>query len=87
MLPEKDINVLDITEIIYDIITEARFQEAGIKTDEGRKEPFTELNFILDCLKQRNLEPALEWAKKHRDALLAQVNFQTYISNFYVNTI
>lgn len=49
------------------------FQEAGIKTDEGRKEPFTELNFILDCLKQRNLEPALEWAKKHREALLAQV--------------
>lgn len=48
-------------------------QEAGIKTDEGRKEPFTELNFILDCLKQRNLEPALEWAKKHREALLAQV--------------
>ncbi|KAG5312517.1 PREDICTED: protein RMD5 homolog A isoform X1 [Acromyrmex echinatior] len=46
--------------------------EAGIKTDEGRKEPFTELNYILDCLKQRNLEPALEWAKKHREALLAQ---------------
>ncbi|EFN90030.1 protein RMD5 homolog A isoform X2 [Harpegnathos saltator] len=46
--------------------------EAGIKTDEGRKEPFTELNFILDCLKQRNLEPALEWAKKHREALMAQ---------------
>ncbi|XP_066595553.1 E3 ubiquitin-protein ligase RMND5A isoform X2 [Prorops nasuta] len=46
--------------------------EAGIKTDEGRKEPFTELNYILDCLKQRNLEPALEWAKKHREALLVQ---------------
>ncbi|XP_011707300.1 PREDICTED: protein RMD5 homolog A isoform X5 [Wasmannia auropunctata] len=46
--------------------------EAGIKTDEGRKEPFTELNYILDCLKQRNLEPALDWAKKHREALLAQ---------------
>lgn len=49
------------------------FQEAGIKTDEGRKEPFTELNYILDCLKQKNLEPALDWAKKHREALLAQV--------------
>lgn len=48
-------------------------QEAGIKTDEGTKEPFTELNYILDCLKQRNLEPALDWAKKHREALLAQV--------------
>ncbi|XP_017889818.1 E3 ubiquitin-protein ligase RMND5A [Ceratina calcarata] len=46
--------------------------EAGIKSDEGTKEPFTELNYILDCLKQRNLEPALEWAKTHREALLAQ---------------
>ncbi|XP_014213776.1 protein RMD5 homolog A isoform X4 [Copidosoma floridanum] len=46
--------------------------EAGIKTDEGRKEPFTELNHILDCLKQKNLEPALEWASKHREALIAQ---------------
>ncbi|XP_051160503.1 E3 ubiquitin-protein ligase RMND5A isoform X1 [Leptopilina boulardi] len=46
--------------------------EAGIKTEEGRKEPFTELNYILDCLKQKNLEPALEWATKHKEALLAQ---------------
>ncbi|XP_070158716.1 E3 ubiquitin-protein ligase RMND5A isoform X2 [Polyergus mexicanus] len=45
--------------------------EAGIKT-EGRKEAFTELNYILDCLKQKNLEPALDWAKKHREALLEQ---------------
>lgn len=50
-----------------------KLQEAGIKTDEGRKEPFTELNNILDCLKQKNLEPALDWAVKHREALNAQV--------------
>ena len=61
-------------------------QEAGIRTDEGRKEPFTELNYILDCLKQRNLEPALEWAKKHREALLAQVisDSRMYIVFFYI---
>lgn len=53
-------------------------QEAGIKIDEDRKEPFSELNYILDCLKQRNLEPALNWAKKHREALLTQV-FEKYI--------
>lgn len=51
-------------------------QEAGIKTEEGRKEPFTELNYILDCLKQKNLEPALEWATKHKEALLAQVSIK-----------
>lgn len=55
-------------------------QEAGIKTDEGTKEPFTELNYILDCLKQRNLEPALDWAKKHREALLAQVYWILFIA-------
>lgn len=55
------------------IFNKSLLQEAGIKTDEGTKEPFTELNYILDCLKQRNLEPALDWAKKHREALLAQV--------------
>lgn len=47
-------------------------KETGVKTEEGRKEPFTELNHILDCLKQRNLEPALEWAKNHRDELMSQ---------------
>lgn len=46
--------------------------ETGVKTEEGRKEPFTELNHILDCLKQKNLEPALEWAKNHRDELMSQ---------------
>lgn len=61
------------------------FQEAGIKTDEETKEPFTELNYILDCLKQRNLEPALEWAKKHREALLAQVH--NFITTVGIETI
>lgn len=55
-------------------------QEAGIKTEEGTKEPFTELNYILDCLKQRNLDPALEWAKRHREALLAQVRTTSSIA-------
>ncbi|XP_008561091.1 E3 ubiquitin-protein ligase RMND5A isoform X1 [Microplitis mediator] len=53
-------------------IAEELASETGIKTDDSKKEPFTELNKILDCLKQRNLEPALEWAKNHREALLAQ---------------
>lgn len=59
--------------------------EAGIKTDEGTGEPFTELNYILDCLKQRDLDPALSWAKKHRDALLAQnssLEFQLHRLHF-----
>lgn len=45
-----------------------------METEEDGKEPFTELNRILDCLKQRELGPALEWAAAHRPALEAQVN-------------
>ncbi|XP_063221826.1 E3 ubiquitin-protein ligase RMND5A [Bacillus rossius redtenbacheri] len=47
-------------------------QEAGLKIEDGDKEPFTELNRILDCLKQRDLGPALQWAQAHRDSLAAQ---------------
>ncbi|KAG8323541.1 E3 ubiquitin-protein transferase rmnd5a [Homalodisca vitripennis] len=47
-------------------------QDAGLKTEEDVKEPFTELNRILDSLKQKDLGPALEWAAAHREALEAQ---------------
>ncbi|XP_014287912.1 E3 ubiquitin-protein ligase RMND5A isoform X1 [Halyomorpha halys] len=45
--------------------------EAGVDSENG-KEPFTELNYILDCLKHRDLDPALEWAEKHRTSLQKQ---------------
>ncbi|EEB16344.1 conserved hypothetical protein [Pediculus humanus corporis] len=53
-------------------IAEELSKEAGIKTEEGSKEPFTELNKILDCLRQHDLEPALEWARARRENLEAQ---------------
>lgn len=40
--------------------------------DDTGKEPFMELNYILDCLKDHDLEPALAWATIHRDSLVAQ---------------
>jgi hypothetical protein len=42
--------------------------------EDGGKEPFSELNRILDSLKQRDLSPALEWAQSHRESLDTQVN-------------
>ncbi|KAL1122606.1 hypothetical protein AAG570_002936 [Ranatra chinensis] len=45
--------------------------EAGLEEDNG-KQPFTELNYILECLKQKNLDPALEWAQKHKSSLEKQ---------------
>ncbi|PNF29275.1 RMD5-like protein A [Cryptotermes secundus] len=47
-------------------------QEAGLKMEDGGKEPFSELNRILDSLKQRDLGPALEWAQSHRESLDTQ---------------
>lgn len=44
-------------------------KEAGIQAEEDCKKPFTELNRILDSLKQHQLEPALEWAQARRDSL------------------
>jgi len=41
--------------------------------ENGGKEPFSELNRILDSLKQRDLGPALEWARSHRESLDTQV--------------
>uniref|UniRef100_A0A069DYV1 Putative e3 ubiquitin ligase n=1 Tax=Panstrongylus megistus TaxID=65343 RepID=A0A069DYV1_9HEMI len=45
--------------------------EAGLDNENG-KEPFTELNYILDRLKHKDLDPALEWAEKHRVTLEKQ---------------
>ncbi|XP_071448029.1 E3 ubiquitin-protein ligase RMND5A [Hetaerina americana] len=53
-------------------IAEELAKEAGLKAEEGNKEPFSELNRILDCLKVQDLGPALEWACAHRESLLAQ---------------
>uniref|UniRef100_A0A8D8RI17 Protein RMD5 homolog A n=1 Tax=Cacopsylla melanoneura TaxID=428564 RepID=A0A8D8RI17_9HEMI len=47
-------------------------KEAGLEPDTSSKEPFTDLNKILDSLKQRDLSPALQWARIHREELLAQ---------------
>lgn len=37
------------------------FQESGLSVDPSQKEPFVELNRILEALKVRVLRPALEW--------------------------
>lgn len=66
-------------------IAEELSKEAGIKTEEGGKEPFTELNKILDCLRQHDLGPALEWARARRESLEAQnssLEFKLHRLNF-----
>ncbi|XP_056410211.1 E3 ubiquitin-protein transferase RMND5A isoform X2 [Hyla sarda] len=46
--------------------------EAGLSIDPSQKEPFVELNRILEALKVRVLRPALEWAVSNREMLMAQ---------------
>lgn len=52
-------------------VGEALMQEAELKLDPSYLEQFTELNHVLEALRSRNVEPALEWAVVHRDRLLA----------------
>lgn len=47
-------------------------QECSITPESHEKEPFTEINHILERLKIKDLEPALAWATVHHDNLEAQ---------------
>ncbi|XP_024599579.1 protein RMD5 homolog A isoform X2 [Neophocaena asiaeorientalis asiaeorientalis] len=47
-------------------------KESGLSVDPSQKEPFVELNRILEALKVRVLRPALEWAVSNREMLIAQ---------------
>ncbi|XP_067656917.1 E3 ubiquitin-protein ligase RMND5A-like isoform X1 [Haliotis asinina] len=51
-------------------IAEALNEDAALKLDGDRKEPFLELHRILGALKMRDLRPALGWAEANRDRLL-----------------
>lgn len=53
-------------------IGESLAAEAGLADEHGKKagkEPFMEMNRILEALGNRDLEPALEWANAHRAEL------------------
>ncbi|GCC32122.1 E3 ubiquitin-protein transferase RMND5B [Chiloscyllium punctatum] len=52
-------------------VAEELCQESGICIDLSQKEPFLELNRILEALRMRDLRPALEWAMAKREKLLA----------------
>ena len=44
-------------------------EEAGLEDLKLCKEPFQELNSILEALSNRDLQPALDWAARHRGDL------------------
>lgn len=53
-------------------IAEQLIKEADLRVPMEKKNPFTELNMILDALKRKELGPALEWASRNREKLYAQ---------------
>lgn len=53
-------------------IAEELIKEAGIQMEQNKREPFSELNRILDALKRRDLQPALQWAQSNRQKLQDQ---------------
>lgn len=56
--------MLDIAEVLT--------REAKLEIAEEKKQPFTELNTILDALKNKDLSLALQWAIRNREQLRAQ---------------
>lgn len=57
-------------------------QEAGLTLEEEKTEPFSEINKILDSLKNRDVSLALQWASKHKDFLTAQVRLNIFETVF-----
>ncbi|XP_013921180.1 PREDICTED: protein RMD5 homolog A isoform X2 [Thamnophis sirtalis] len=53
-------------------VAEELCQESGLSIDQSQKQPFVELNRILEALKVRVLRPALEWAVSNREMLMTQ---------------
>nr|XP_022908298.1 protein RMD5 homolog A [Onthophagus taurus] len=47
-------------------------KESSVEVELNENEPFTELNHILESLREKNLQPALDWAVTHRENLEAQ---------------
>jgi len=50
-------------------LVEEFVKESGFVIDESNKQPFTELNEILESLKRNELKLALHWCENHRLAL------------------
>jgi len=44
-------------------------REAGMQEVAAHREPFLEVNRILEAIKERDLGPALEWTSRNREAL------------------
>ncbi|XP_022097753.1 protein RMD5 homolog A-like [Acanthaster planci] len=53
-------------------IAENLTEEAGLDMLDSAKEPFIEINQILEALKRKDLGPAMAWAARHREQLQAQ---------------
>ncbi|XP_054890210.1 E3 ubiquitin-protein transferase RMND5B isoform X1 [Poeciliopsis prolifica] len=51
-------------------VAEDLCQESGVVIDMSMKQPFLELNRILEALRMQDLRPALEWAVSNRQRLL-----------------
>jgi hypothetical protein len=47
-------------------------KDCGRELQTGQREPFLQIHFVLEALKARNLQPALQWAESNRELLLAQ---------------
>jgi len=54
-------------------IADEVIKESGISMDPSVQEPFAKLNYIKESLQNKNIQPALDWAKENRSRLDAQM--------------
>ncbi|CAK9296759.1 unnamed protein product [Gordionus sp. m RMFG-2023] len=54
------------------LIADNLIRESNIVLSKEQKEPFIELNNILQSLKQKDLQPAIKWTSDHHEELLAK---------------
>ncbi|XP_050302874.1 LOW QUALITY PROTEIN: E3 ubiquitin-protein ligase RMND5A [Anthonomus grandis grandis] len=50
-------------------VADTLIKESEVKVEGCEKEPFTELHYICDSIKNRDLDPLLAWATAHRESL------------------
>ncbi|KAJ6646874.1 E3 ubiquitin-protein ligase RMND5A [Pseudolycoriella hygida] len=76
MLEERNVHLLNkvIAQHFYrqgkDDIADTLVKEANLSKDEFTQEPFAELHSIWECIQNKNIQPALEWASRYSKELM-----------------
>ncbi|KAG4072618.1 hypothetical protein HA402_004707 [Bradysia odoriphaga] len=78
LLEEHNIHLLNkvIAQHFYrqgmDDVADSLVQEAELPKEDFTREPFAELHSIWECIQNKNIGPALDWAARYSEELMAK---------------